>query len=217
MPGTAAESGLRVKSRTALPSVDFTPIWLTQVYQKGDKNLLFQVHFGLWACRSHWERVLCCSVSSYRNADSVSPLICNTFCFPCKKKKMFFAFYPVKIPLLSIACFPIFTVLYCYSFLQNGANCCLSSCFLTALHTDHLLLHLQRVRRKNVAPMNSTNSCLLEADRKCLINILWPGFGCISQIVSCNVLSTPPRGAFSFLLFWWESHTHTNTQNTHTN
>lgn len=86
----------------------------------------------------------------------------------------------------AIACFCIFTILYCYSFLQNGANCWLSSCFLTASHTDHLLLHLQHSQCQNLAPMNSTNSCLLEADRKCLINILWPGFGCISQIVSCK-------------------------------
>lgn len=111
MPGTAAESGLRVKSRTALPSVDFTPIWLTQVYQKGDKNLLFQVHFGLWACRSHWERVLCCSVSSYRNADSVSPLICNTFCFPCKKKKCFLLFTLSKFLCCLLLAFPF--SLYC--------------------------------------------------------------------------------------------------------
>lgn len=145
MPGTAAESGLRVKSCIALPSTDFMPIQPTQVYQKGDQ--ISAVSSSLWTLSLSiplGKSALLFCVSSYHNADSVSPLICNMFCFLCKKKKKkrnVLLFYPVKVPMLSIACFLIFTVLYCYSFLQNGANCWLSSCFLTALHTDHPLLH----------------------------------------------------------------------------
>lgn len=82
------QSGLRVKSCIALPSTDFMPIRLTQVYQKGDQ--ISAVSSSLWTLSLSiplGKSALLFCVSSYHNADSVSPLICNMFCFPCKKKR----------------------------------------------------------------------------------------------------------------------------------
>lgn len=191
------------------------PIQPTQVYQKGDQ--ISTISSSLWALSLSiplGNSALLFRVSSYHNADSVPLLICNMFYFSCKKKKEMFCFLPCESSC-AIACFRIFTVLYCYSFLQNGANCWLSSCFLTASHTNHLLLHLQHSQCQNLAPMNSTNSCLLEADRKCLINILWPGFGCISQIVSCKHVKHTSLWCFiivDILMKVSHTHPHVNVQ-----
>lgn len=205
MPGTAAGSGLRVKSCIALPSTDFMPIQPTQVYQKGDQ--ISAVSSSLWTLSLSiplGKSALLFCVSSYHNADSVSPLICNMFCFLCKKKKKkemfcFFTLWKFLCCLLLAFSFSLYCTVTPFCKMVLTADWAPVFWLLCTPITRFFIL--QRVQCENMAPMNSTNSCLLEADRKCLINILWPGFGCISQIVSCNVLSTPPRGAFSFLLF----------------
>lgn len=79
---------LRVQSCIALPSTDLMPIRPTQVYQKGDQ--ISAVSSSLWTLSLSiplGKSALLFCVSSYHSADSVSPLICNTFCFLCKKKK----------------------------------------------------------------------------------------------------------------------------------
>lgn len=144
MPGTAAEPSLRVKSCIALT---FHRLYThpLRFIRKETKSLLFQVYFGLWACRSHWERVLCCSVFSYHDADSVSLLICNAFCFPCKKNRrngLLFTLWPFLCCLLLAFAFPLYFTVSPFCKMVLFADWC--SCFLTALHTDHLLLHSQR-------------------------------------------------------------------------
>lgn len=181
------------------------PIQPAQVYQKGDQiSAILNSSWALNLPIPLGNSALLFCVSSYHNADSVPLLICNMFYFSCKKeKKKVFCFLPCETSC-AIACFHIFTVLYCYSFLQNGANCWLSSCFLTASHTNHLLLHFHKL------------SCLLEADRKCLINILWPGFGCISPIVSCKHVKHTSLWCFFIVgILMKVSHTYTHTD-THT-
>lgn len=113
MPGTAAESGLRVKSCVARLSTDFMPIQPTQVYRKGDQ--ISAVSSSLWTLSLSippGKSALLFRVSSCSSADSVSPLICTLFRLPCKKNKM--VFYPLEVPVLSLAGFLIFTVLYLF-------------------------------------------------------------------------------------------------------
>lgn len=125
MPGTAAESGLRVKSCIALPSTDFIPIRPTQVYQKGDQISAFSS--SLWTLSLSiplGKSALLFCVSSYHNADSVSPLICNMFCFLCKKKKKkkeMFCFLPCES---SYAVYCLLSHSHCIVLLLLSAKWC---------------------------------------------------------------------------------------------